>query len=357
MLFFLGTKNNMEKKNSIVLIPSYQPEEVLTLLAKTLSDLGFKVVVVDDGGGKTYEHIFKECEKYADVVVHSANKGKGAALKTGFKYILEHYPEYDNVITADGDGQHRIQDIVLMYEKALKKNTPIIGERKFDVKVPLRSKVGNDMSKFTQALCTYRYMHDNQCGLRLFPVSLLKKLIKIRGNRYEYEMRVLTYLQAKEIRYQLMSVQTIYEEGNKSSHFRPFKDTVLIQSSILSYGIINILSFLIGLTSAIIFSLFLFKESPLVYELSILCASPIALLFHILINGIVFRPKFPARMVIRLILYEIVVLSAVLVTVTLFTRIAGLYFVISYLITYPLMLFPFYYLIKGVTLVYNSQYE
>ncbi len=347
--------HTMKKKNTIVLIPSYQPEEILVLLSKSLFELGFKVVVVDDGGGETYMHIFKQCEAYADVVVHEVNRGKGAALKTGFKYIIEKYPDYENVITADGDGQHRIQDIVLMYEKGMGKNKPIIGERKFDVKVPLKSKVGNGLSKFTQALCTYRYMQDNQCGLRLFPVSLLPKLIKIRGNRYEYEMRVLTYLQTKEIRYLLMPVQTIYEEGNKSSHFRPLKDTLLIQSSILLYGLVNVLSFLVGLTAAILFSLFLFKDSPLRYEISILLASPISLIFHLLINAICFKPRPFVRMMIRLILYEIIILSTVLITVTLFSRVIHLPFVVSYLLTYPLMMFPFYYLIKGVSLVYNSQ--
>lgn len=347
----------MDKKNTIVLIPSYQPEDVLPLLAKALFELGFKLVVVDDGSGEKFAPVFKSVKPYADLISYPNNKGKGAALKTGFSYIIEHYPTYENVITADGDGQHRIQDIVLMYEKGLGKNKPVIGERKFDVKVPLKSKVGNDLSKFTQALCTFRYMHDNQCGLRLFPLSLLPKLIKIRGNRYEYEMRVLTYLQTKEIRYLLMSIQTIYEEGNKSSHFRPLQDTLLIQSSILAYGLVNFISFLIGLTAAILFSIFVFKDNPLCFELSILVASPISLLCHIAINSIVFRPSFPARMIIRLILYEIVILSAVLVTVTIFSRVLNLYFVISYLISYPLMLFPFYYLIKGVSLVYNSQYE
>lgn len=347
----------IEEKNAVILIPSYQPEDILTLLVKSLFDLGYKVVVVDDGGGEKYAPIFEECKKYSDVISYPKNKGKGAALKTGFSYIMEHYPDKGCVVTADGDGQHRILDIVAIADKALDKDKAVIGVRKFDVKVPIKSKMGNGLSKFTQALCTYRYMQDNQCGLRAFPLSLLPKLVKIRGNRYEYEMRVLNFLQVKEIRYLLMSVKTIYEPGNKSSHFRAIKDTLLIQSSILLCGLVNFIAFLVGLAAMILFYELFTKQFSLGYEIALLLSSPTSLIVHIILNAIVFRPKHAPRMIFRLVLYEILILITLLITEVLFTRIVGLPYYVSYLICYPLMLFPLYYLIKGMSLVYNSQYE
>lgn len=346
-----------DNKNAIVLIPSYQPEKIMPTLCKALFDKGFKVIVVDDGSGENYTKAFDECRPYCDLITYPNNKGKGGALKTGFAYILKKYPTYDCVITADGDGQHRILDIEAIYERCILKKVAIIGERKFDVKVPIKSKLGNSLSKFSQALCTYRYMQDNQCGLRAFPVSLLPQMIKIRGNRYEYEMRVLNYLQTREIRYLTMPVKTIYEEGNTSSHFNPIKDTFLIQGSIFACGLVNFLSFLVYLASAILYCEFLTKGYGVGYELAILLASPTALIFHVVINWIVFRPKFPLRMIFRLVLYEILILATMLITEVLFTRIIGWPYYVSIIICYPLMILPLYYLIKGISLVYNSQYE
>lgn len=345
------------QKDAVILLPSYQPEDTLVALSKALFDLGYKVVVVDDGSGPTFKHIFDEVKGYCDLISYEVNKGKGHALKTGFKHIYEKYPNYQCVITADGDGQHRIMDINRVYEKSISLKKTIIGERHFDVKVPLRSKVGNDMSKFTQALSTFRYMKDNQCGLRSFPMSLLPKLCKIKGNRYEYEMRVLNYLQMKEIPYATISVQTIYEDGNKTSHFRPIRDTILIQSSILLCGIINILMFAVNVALGTVFYHYLLNDQALNFELSVLLASFITFVSHFLINLIIFRPRYFLKMLVRLILYELLILISVILSVTLFCRVCNFEIFAAYLLCYPLMIVPLYYLIKGVGLVYSANQE
>lgn len=345
------------QKNAVVLLPSYQPEDTLVVLSKALVDLGYKVVVVDDGSGEQYKAIFDQVKSYVDLISYVPNKGKGHALKTGFKYILENYPNYECVITADGDGQHRIMDINRVYEKAISTHKTVIGERHFDVKVPLRSKIGNSLSKFTQALTTYRYMKDNQCGLRAFPISLLDRLLKIKGNRYEYEMRVLTHLQMKEIPYLTLSVQTIYEDGNKTSHFRPIRDTILIQSSILVCGLINLLMFALNVIGAALLCKFVFNEQLLSYELSVIVASFGTFLLHVLTNIIIFRPRYFLKAIVRLILYELLILISCILSVTLFCRICNFEIYAAYLVCYPLIWVPLYYLIKGVGLVYSAQQE
>lgn len=349
-----------ENKNAIILLPSYQPEETLVALSKGLKEEGFKILIVDDGSGETYLPIFDRCKEFAEVLSYPKNKGKGGALKYGFSYILENYKDCGHVITADGDGQHRIIDIVRVYEKAIEKNTPIIAERKFDVPVPWKSKLGNSLSRFTQALCTYRYMRDNQCGLRSFPMSTLPSLIKISGMRYEYEMKVLTYLQAKEITYYTIPVQAIYEDNNRTTHFRPLQDTLLIQSSILVKGLVNLIVFLLGVLSASLFYYLLFREGKpletyISYELSILLASPVTLLFHVIFNAIAYRPKSLSKMMFRLVLYEIIMLISELITVSFFCRVCNFTIYGAYLLCFPLTVFPLYYLIKGVGLVYSSQ--
>ena len=344
----------MFEKDSVVLIPSYQPETTLVNLTRGLKEEGFQVVVVDDGSGPSFSSIFEKCKANAIVIGYEKNRGKGDALKYGFEYCLNNLKDYKAVITADGDGQHRIDDIVKVHERIEKTKSSVIGVRKFDVKVPIKSKVGNVLSKINQALVTSIYLPDNQCGLRGFPYSLLPDLVKVFGSRYEYEMNVLTYLETKEIPFSCLRVQTIYENNNKGSHFRPIADTLRIQSSILLYGLINLILF-VGLAIA---NYFVYKyvdfNVPISLEISTTICFVGYLLIMLIIKSIIFRPKYPAKLILRIVLYELLKYIAILVSVTLFIRIANLNIFLTYLICYVLILLPRYYLAKGIALVYDA---
>lgn len=340
---------------SIVLIPSYEPEEVLVNLCSGLKNEGFLVIVINDGSGEKFNDIFSRAGEYAHVYSYEKNRGKGDALKYGYSKILEEYPDYDYVLTVDGDGQHRIKDIVKMNEVISKYNVPIIGERKFDVKTPLKSRMGNSLSKFTQALATYRYLPDNQCGLRAFLVSSLKDMIKIKGSRYEYEMNVLTYLQLKELPFRMMTIQTIYENNNACSHFRPVQDTLRIQGSLFLDGLIALILFILQGVGCYLLAKYPFKDITVNLELAAMTSFAIALVLHLAIKIIMNRPKYPAMLILRVVLYQCLILIATVVSVTLFSRVLSLPIGVAYLFTYLLAIIPLFYIIKGVGIVYDSQ--
>ena len=349
----------MEKRNSMILIPSYQPEETLILLSKGLKDRGFEILIVDDGSGEKYAHIFEKAKEYATVIGYEVNQGKGFALKHGFKYTLENFKQYKGVITADGDGQHRILDIVAIGDKLDATNATVIGDRSFEVKIPFKSKIGNVMSQFTQTIATRRYLHDNQCGLRAFLISDLEELIKIGGNRYEYEMRVITHIQQREIPYTTMRVQTIYEENNRTTHFRPVMDTILIQSSILLSGLVNVIAFIVEALAAFLFLMFLFKDPSfgLRVEASVLFGFLTALVFRILLMCIIFRPRYPAKTILRIVLYQLLLFIATLISVVLFVEYLHLHILLTYFISILLCIIPLFYIVKGVGVVYEAQHE
>ena len=82
----------MDKQACCVLIPSLEPDEKLTAYVKKLHEAGFGLVlVVDDGSSEKYQGIFQEISSWEGcrVLHHEVNRGKGAALKTGFRYVLE----------------------------------------------------------------------------------------------------------------------------------------------------------------------------------------------------------------------------------------------------------------------------
>ena len=99
----------MEKhaaQDAVILIPSLEPDDRLPAYIRRLKEGGFaRIVVVDDGSSENYQPIFQEIESVDDTTVlhHEVNKGKGIALKTGYKWILENLAEeISGVITADG---------------------------------------------------------------------------------------------------------------------------------------------------------------------------------------------------------------------------------------------------------------
>ena len=161
-------------EKNIVLIPAYQPQEELLHTVRELASLDFFVIVVNDGSGPASEEIFRETERFARVLEHPENRGKGAALKTGLSYIKEHFEPGYTVVTADADGQHRIADILNVCEEARRyPNCLILGSRRFDKDVPLRSRLGNTITRFVFRASSGVALYDTQTGLRAFGDCLI----------------------------------------------------------------------------------------------------------------------------------------------------------------------------------------
>ena len=92
-----------------ILIPSLNPDEKLMRTIDGLKEIGFKIfVIVDDGSDAAHQKNFPVTDKENNFIVlrHPYNKGKGAAIKTAFKFILKYSTTIEGVITVDGDGQH-----------------------------------------------------------------------------------------------------------------------------------------------------------------------------------------------------------------------------------------------------------
>jgi glycosyltransferase involved in cell wall biosynthesis len=104
-------------------IPIYQPsEKVLPFLAQFKNGDFERMIVVDDGSGVNYQNLFrsKRATRF-EVISYPTNGGKGHALKTAIRYLIDHCPEIQGIVTADGDGQHAYADIL----KVRDSSTPI----------------------------------------------------------------------------------------------------------------------------------------------------------------------------------------------------------------------------------------
>ena len=236
----------MIQTKRIVLIPAYCPDKNLITLVSTLNEMNFSVVVVNDGSKAEQAELFETVNRYATVLTHTKNKGKGAALKTGLEYIKKTFAIPYIVVTADADGQHLPKDILLVCEKAESKiGSLILGSRIIGRNAPLRSRVGNSITRLIFRISTGTAIYDTQTGLRAFSNGLTDYMLSIEGERYEYEMNVLLHLRQYNISVEEVPIQTVYLDNNVSSHFNPIKDSFKIYREILKFSASSLMSFAI----------------------------------------------------------------------------------------------------------------
>lgn len=247
-----------------ILIPAYEPNKRLINLIYDLIDIcDYDIVVVDDGSGEEFKYIFETASNLGcTVLTHDKNMGKGAALKTGFQYI-KGTNEDTGVVTADCDGQHLPKDIVNIAE-AIKghKKEIVLGTRRFVGKVPFRSRFGNSVTRTIYSFASGAKIKDTQTGLRGFSMEMMPWLCEIPGQRFEYEMNMLLEAVPAGYSFYEIDIDTVYLEQNKSSHFRPLKDSLRVYLPIMKFSMSSLMSgvldfLLLGIIQLLTSNLFL----------------------------------------------------------------------------------------------------
>lgn len=238
-----------------VLIPAYQPDDRLIAIVENLLHTGFSdIIVVNDGSDDP--SVFDRLPRNPDLTIlrHAENRGKGAALKTGFQYIAETAgPRIRTIVTMDADGQHLAQDVRRIGEEA--KNSPesfIFGVRTFDSNVPLRSRIGNIATRTLLRWTRRISLQDTQTGLRAYPIRFAKQLQRVKAEKYDFEFIAILEADVQKIPFTEVPISTLYDAENPSSHFQPILDSMRIYAVFLRFGFISIMSFLTDILGFII---------------------------------------------------------------------------------------------------------
>jgi glycosyltransferase involved in cell wall biosynthesis len=235
--------------NVAAVIPAFEPDSRLVHLVEELSGSPIAaIVVVNDGSGPQYAHHFELIQRASRVhlVEHARNLGKGAALKSGFDYALRAFPDHLGVVTADADGQHHSEDILKVAQGFCSDPSALtLGVRTFGNAVPLRSRIGNRLTRSLVCVMTGQSVTDTQTGLRAIPRSLLDPLLRVPANGYEFETQMLISSQGSDHPIREVRIRTIYIDGNKSSHFNPILDSLRIYFTLFRFSISSILSALL----------------------------------------------------------------------------------------------------------------
>ena len=206
-----------------VIVPTYNNARTLGSVLDGILRLTPRIIVVNDGSTDQTRGVL---ENYHDltVVSYSHNRGKGFAIRTGFKKALD--LGYDYAITIDSDGQHHPEDIPLLLEKIFTDpGALLIGSRNLDQDgIPMGTTFGNRFSNFWFQVETGLKLPDTQSGFRLYPIGRMKNM-RFFTRRFEFEIEVLVRAAWKGIRILPVPVSVHYpEKKERVSHFRPFTD-------------------------------------------------------------------------------------------------------------------------------------
>lgn len=206
--------------NVCLLIPAWNEEKAIGQVVSAACKVMDSVVVIDDGSQDATAQIAQDSG--ALVIKHEINKGKGAALQTGFQYALDH--GYDAAITMDSDGQHAVDDIPKFLE-AFEESEPgiILGSRMHDIAtMPRIRRFTNKLTSFVGSLIARQKLSDSQSGYRLINTDVLRA-IELETTGYEMESEILIKASRAGFRISSVPIKTIY--GDEVSKISPVSDT------------------------------------------------------------------------------------------------------------------------------------
>lgn len=220
----------------VPVIPCYNPPEVFSNIILELYSMGVRdVIIIDDGSNN--KRIFSIANKKGYTVIeHNTNKGKGEAIKSGIRYYRKHFiDKYKGIVMIDCDGQHRVWDMDKVGQEMIHSDKFTMGVRNFNIDgVPFRNKIGNKITSLVFKWMFGVYIKDTQTGLRGVPNRLIDTVLKIDGERYEYEINMLIDIVKMKEEIKEVEIETVYDNNDKRySYFNPFKDSYRIYKEMI----------------------------------------------------------------------------------------------------------------------------
>lgn len=225
-----------------VVIPAYNASKTIQTVVSGALKYIPRVMVVDDGSAD--DTAGNAILAGAEVIVVEKNRGKGHALKLLFQKAMRE--GYDAVISMDADGQHDPAEIPkFLASHIIYPDDIIIGSRMSEKeKIPKARFNSMRIARFYISLAANQYLEDTQCGFRLYPLSLIKKM-RLMTERYVTETELLMKAGDMGMKIRFIDIKAIYTENK--SYYRPVTDTMRITSYVISY--IHIKWFIEGITS------------------------------------------------------------------------------------------------------------
>jgi len=210
------------RSQTVAVIPAYHDEKHIGDIVRRTGQQLDHVLVIDDGSNDGTAQRARDAG--AEVIVHSQNRGKGEAIKTGLRQCLAR--EVTWLILLDSDGQHLPEEIERFLSAAASATRAafFIGNRMNDVaRMPfVRRLVNRYMSRRISRVCRQK-IPDTQCGFRMLDRQLIPELLG-GGHRFDYDTEVLIIASRKGYRIESVPITTVYSDQVSKIH--PVRDAI-----------------------------------------------------------------------------------------------------------------------------------
>jgi glycosyltransferase involved in cell wall biosynthesis len=207
------------------LVPAYNEASQIAKVVRGAIQHVDEVVVIDDGSDDGTAEAARAAG--ATCLILPANRGKASALRTGIEFAAAR--SFTHVLTLDGDGQHRPEDIPVLVQTAVGTGADmVIGTRTFERhSMPRARFYSNTFGSRLASALVGREIRDSQSGFRLIRLDKLVSL-ELRSRFYEFEMEVLIKMARAGCSIEQAPIPAIYEDGRARSKMKPVRDTVRI---------------------------------------------------------------------------------------------------------------------------------
>jgi polyprenyl-phospho-N-acetylgalactosaminyl synthase len=197
-----------------VVVPLYNESEVISPVITGLTEQFANVVCVDDGSTDDSAALAEAAG--ARVLRHPINLGQGAALQTGFDYVLRQ-PLARHVITFDADGQHRVSDALEMLNLARSKRySAVFGSRFLDkrTKPGIKKRIVLKVAVLVTRAITGLRLTDAHNGLRVLSRETLET-IRLEQNGMSHASEIVHQIAKAKLACKEYPVEVLYTEYSK----------------------------------------------------------------------------------------------------------------------------------------------
>ncbi|KAA3611769.1 MAG: glycosyltransferase family 2 protein [Planctomycetota bacterium] len=219
----------MDLSRIVAVIPAFEAQASIAKVVEETRKILPRVLVVDDGSQDGTGDLAEAAG--AEVLRHSHNQGKGAALRSAFRFLFSQ--QVDAVVTLDADGQHLPSEIPKLLDGAASGAWLVLGtrDRLFAEMSPLRRR-SNGISSFLISLAAGKRFHDIQTGFRFYR----RELIEATGfpeDRFDAESALVVRAARRRFAIVTVPIELGFVDGRSTSHYRPLVDSFRIGRSVL----------------------------------------------------------------------------------------------------------------------------
>jgi glycosyltransferase involved in cell wall biosynthesis len=236
----------------IAIIPAYNEERFIGSVVLKARKYVDTVMVIDDGSRDLTAEIARAAG--AIVIRHETNRGKGAALNSGFQKARE--LEAQALVVLDGDGQHRPEEIPLVFRPILDgKADMVVGSRFLGTnnQAPMYRQVGQRFLTLLTNLASGAASTDSWSGFRAFSRRAIDS-IRFREGGWGADPEFQFQAKQHHLRIAEVPIEVVYEEKAKRNPMAHGMKTVnailrLVgqHRPLLFFGITGMLILLAGL--------------------------------------------------------------------------------------------------------------